>query len=277
MSTADILAAGAAAAFTVDLLIYPLDTLKTRWQSPSLEHRSIPRFKGLYQGVGSVVIATLPAAGAFFTVYETVRFHLPSHPLSNALASSIGELTSCAILTPAEVIKQRAQVIDSKTNRISPIPSSVRAFQNIKFYRHLWTGYTALAARNMPFTALQFMMFERLKKRWLPDKSAGVASTIGWAGLAAGLSGTVAAVVTTPVDVVKTRIMLRADERLRARDVVKDVLATEGFKGLFRGGTFRGAWTMVGSGLYLGVYEGAKLWLKERRKRKESQAETDGL
>ncbi|KAH0090347.1 hypothetical protein KCU66_g17645, partial [Aureobasidium melanogenum] len=33
-TSTDILVAGAFAAFTVDLLVYPLDTLKTRFQSP---------------------------------------------------------------------------------------------------------------------------------------------------------------------------------------------------------------------------------------------------
>lgn len=66
----DILVAGAFAAFTVDLLVYPLDTIKTRLQSPDYKrlfthastnsaNRSL--FRGLYQGIGSVVIATVPS------------------------------------------------------------------------------------------------------------------------------------------------------------------------------------------------------------------------
>jgi hypothetical protein len=77
--------AGAAAAFTVDVLIYPLDTIKTRYQSqaylatyasPAAKGggggggqgggvlaggRRAVLFRGLYQGIGSVVLATLPA------------------------------------------------------------------------------------------------------------------------------------------------------------------------------------------------------------------------
>lgn len=66
--------AGAAAAFTIDLLVYPLDTIKTRYQSqdylqtyakkpPSTaaKQASSTVFRGLYQGVGSVIVATLPA------------------------------------------------------------------------------------------------------------------------------------------------------------------------------------------------------------------------
>ncbi len=60
--------AGAVAAFTVDVLVYPLDTLKTRYQSqdyiktyaPGSSNKALA-IRGLYQGIGSVVLATLPA------------------------------------------------------------------------------------------------------------------------------------------------------------------------------------------------------------------------
>jgi solute carrier family 25 S-adenosylmethionine transporter 26 len=80
----------------------------------------------------------------------------------------------------------------------------------------LWRGYTALAGRNLPFTALQFPMFERLKEGIKRDRERrGVArGTIVESGIitaiSAGAAGAVSAVVTTPVDVVKTRIMLSA-------------------------------------------------------------------
>jgi hypothetical protein len=62
--------AGAIAAFAVDLLVYPLDTLKTRFQAPeyaklytnaSTGKANPALFRGLYQGIGSVIIATLPS------------------------------------------------------------------------------------------------------------------------------------------------------------------------------------------------------------------------
>lgn len=64
------LKAGAFAAVSVDFLIYPLDTLKTRIQSPNyvtLYKNSATGalkpslFRGLYQGVGSIVLATIPS------------------------------------------------------------------------------------------------------------------------------------------------------------------------------------------------------------------------
>lgn len=80
----------------------------------------------------------------------------------------------------------------------------------------LWRGYTALAGRNLPFTALQFPMFEKLKGlvRKERDRRGVTRGTISESGIitavSAGTAGAVAAVITTPIDVVKTRVMLSA-------------------------------------------------------------------
>lgn len=179
------------------------------------------------------------------------------------------------------------------------------------------TGYSALVARNLPFTAMQFPIFEAVRTfLWdrrdrkssdstVKDGSGGVgggerkiekgALTRGLLetgqvnGISAAVSGAIAAVVTTPMDVVKTRMMLSAgEERQREAEIAtKDKSAAQGQKGavsnphamsgaqtarlvyketgiqgLFRGGLLRAGWTAIGSGLYLGTYEVAKVWLK---------------
>ena len=289
-------------------------------------------FRGLYQGVFSVIIATLPSSGAFFITYEhtktllsrldttTIRGRtegsqlLPT-PLMHALASSTAELVSCAILTPAEVIKQNAQMVDS-----SSASSTNATLQTLKKFQAqpaaLWRGYAALAGRNLPFTALQFPMFEKLKEGWREwrgnkrsDKESLMETGI-ITGCSAGFAGALAAVVTTPVDVVKTRIMLSAGEKGGIEKSVnkgtkglvdavgkrgngnsfrtvmnsgtkgrksgwvigKDIVAEQGLKGLWRGGALRGVWTFLGSGLYLGTYESGRIWLASRRGERVKEA-----
>jgi len=175
----------------------------------------------------TMCIRSRSIAGAFFTTYERtkalfVRINpsTSSHPngiiptpVVHAAASSIAELVSCAILTPAEVIKQNAQMVSagSKTN------ATVQTLAKFKANPlALWRGYTALAGRNLPFTALQFPMFERLREgiKAQRDRAGKRTGTILESGVitavSAGAAGSVAAVITTPVDVVKTRIMLSA-------------------------------------------------------------------
>ncbi|KAH6856988.1 mitochondrial carrier domain-containing protein [Chaetomium sp. MPI-CAGE-AT-0009] len=315
----EILAAGAVAAFTVDLLVYPLDTIKTRYQSQGYlglksnlsSARRAPNttLRGLYQGIGSVVLATLPAAAVFFASYEStkplLRHALPDAvpgPVIHAFASAVAEMASCLVLTPAEVIKQNAQVLQQSGSSPVGRSSSLRALHMLRrngagVTRTLWRGYTTLVARNLPYTAIQFPMFEYLRARiWrqrrghhfkiasrpTPERTTGdgmsaaahngfrslLAETGLVTGSAAAISGSLAATITTPADVVKTRVMLGNRNGPRgpggAVEVVRAVLRENGIRGLFRGGSLRAAWAALGSGLYLGSYEVTKVWLKHR-------------
>jgi solute carrier family 25 S-adenosylmethionine transporter 26 len=211
------------------------------------------------------------AAGAFFTTYEGVKTlleHTPlPTPLAHASASAVAELVSCAILTPAEVIKQNAQMASGP----SPLARTLASFRSHP--SALWTGYGALAARNLPFTALQFPVFERFRSALSERRrrETGREATLVEHGLvtavAAGSAGALAAAVTTPVDAIKTRIMLAAGDGARRGSMAfaRDIVREQGWRGLFRGGALRCVWTMLGSGLYLGVYESARMYLVQRR------------
>ncbi|KAI1467663.1 mitochondrial carrier [Daldinia caldariorum] len=325
-SNLDVMLAGGAAAFVVDLIIYPLDTLKTRQQSqdfiktfadPSTKTKLPSRqlFRGLYQGIGIVIVATLPAAGTFFTTYEATKSFVDRHgsplglpqPLVHSSASAVAECASCLVLTPCEVIKQNAQVLPRKPGS-SHKSASLQALKQLTadgtgVGRKLLSGYTALVARNLPFTAIQFPIFEFIRSKIWSRRSGTPAQsqsnqrsgatekkTLFETGLvtgtSAGLAGSIAAVVTTPMDVVKTRMMIAAGSsqdveqgsrdrtqtsqqaaRYQARSglaVAREVVSENGIRGLFRGAVLRAVWTLVGSGLYLGTYEVAKVWLSRR-------------
>ncbi|KJR88173.1 mitochondrial carrier protein [Sporothrix schenckii 1099-18] len=338
----EIMLAGAFAAFTVDLLVYPLDTIKTRMQSrdyiktyaetsnasskPIATAKAFRRvtapsayaLRGLYQGIGTVILVNPPRY--CYWAKRIVGSALPaatnaiapgSQPpaaLIHALSSGMAELASCLVLTPAEVIKQNAQMIKkskataSGGSKLSSASTSLQAFRMLAHaeggaVRRLLAGYTALAARNLPFTALQFPMFEalraRFRRRWAGVDSSDPTSRnhllfVGAVnGFSAGTSGAVAAVITTPLDVVKTRMMLspydddagkkktedKTNEknkppkakRFSAVQLARRIYREHGIRGLFRGGAFRAGWTFVGSGLYLGTYEVAKAYLRGGR------------
>lgn len=249
-------------------------------------------------------------------------------PLVHSLASGTAELASCLVLTPAEVIKQNAQMLKSghPTQHASSTSSggwrnspSVQALRMVSqgggasgAAHRLLTGYGALVARNLPFTAMQFPIFEAVRRRLWDRRDArstttttardgsggvgggerkiergavgrGLLETGAVNGVSAAASGAVAAVVTTPTDVVKTRMMLSAGDdnkgethgkageaaksaprrqNMGGMQVARLIYQERGIKGLFRGGLLRAGWTAVGSGLYLGTYEVAKVWLK---------------
>ena len=260
--------------------------------------------------MGSIILITIPSSGAFFTTYEALKYHLnESAPLNstlyipeaavNAVSSGGAELVSCAILTPAEVLKQNAQMIgrDGKKSGISSSWQVLKQFKNNP--SRLFRGYTALASRNLPFTGLQFPVFEHLKKYFLNKRKAqnggkpvdGIFERASITAMSASMAGSGAAWITTPIDVVKTRIMLAAGEEVAASAhvessqrmspqmkqaaeksgwmVAREIFRTQGVWGMFRGGVLRAAWTALGSGLYLGVYEGGRFYLEGQRKAAE--------
>ncbi len=111
----------------VDSLLFPLDTLKTRLQSPQ-GLRASGGFKGMYSGLGSTVLGSAPSAALFFVTYEYVKLELQkkkqlSLPMVHMMAASLGEISACTIRVPTEIIKQRMQ-----TGRYSHY---LKAFQQI--------------------------------------------------------------------------------------------------------------------------------------------------
>lgn len=139
-------------------------------------------------------------------------------------------------------------------------------------------------------TGLQFPLFEYLRTRilaWRRERGIAKGGKVreqlveraGVTGISAGLAGTVASFVTTPIDVVKTRVMLSAgaegdaDGRGKEKGKGKGALAVgreiyrkDGVRGLFKGGAIRAGWTAIAVSLYLSMYESGRFFLEERRK-----------
>ncbi|KAF5870015.1 putative mitochondrial carrier protein [Botrytis fragariae] len=283
-SHTDVLLAGAFAAVAVDLLVYPLDTLKTRFQSPDYKKiyfdaskQAINRgllFRGLYQGVGPVILVTIPSSGAFFTTYEGIKSVLTK--ANTSFGSNNAPLIPQPFVHSAASAVAELVGIETKCTD-DPSTSSLLNIWGFCYYAGIEEiqktfaivhGYTALAARNLPFTAMQFPMFEHMKesiknyRRQNGTMTGSLLETATITAISAGSAGSIAAVITTPVDVVKTRIMLAASgenseseakkkvEEAKKRGqsidnlggkkkgsltIAREVVAEAGMKGLFRG------------------------------------------
>ncbi|EHK49361.1 hypothetical protein TRIATDRAFT_214325 [Trichoderma atroviride IMI 206040] len=276
--------------------MHPMDTIITRIQSPAykthyrqlngLFHRNL--FQGLYQGFGPTLIAGIPSSAAFFSIYEGSKSlfehaqksgHLQFVPLpvAHAISGAAADLMACAIINPAEVIKQNAQV--SRQRSTSPRQRShlMRALKTFSRQpTQLWTGYTMLVASSLPGTSLTFSLYEWLKQRLTAATDSDLTCDIQYQAKVSAVSAAVAAgcasCIFVPVDVVKTRMRLAAGDNnstTSSTNVIvqgpmataKNILQTEGVRGLFRGLTFTFLASMFGAGLYLGCYEGCKLYM----------------
>ncbi|KKK17346.1 mitochondrial carrier protein [Aspergillus ochraceoroseus] len=311
------LISGAIAGLTVDCSLYPLDTIKTRLQKARHHGPSVPSpslslkqtIRGIYAGLPSVLLGSAPSAASFFIVYDGVKRTLlasssasssesPSHTrthvfLTQSLASSMGEIAACAVRVPTEVVKQRAQAglfggssllafKDILAHR-HPDPSTGAKRGYGQVFRELYRGAGITIAREIPFTVLQFTMWESMKEAYA-QRVLRAPSEVSGAGVVAAqvpastsamfgsIAGAIAAGLTTPLDVIKTRVMLaRRGEGgkagVRVKDIVQEI-SKEGVGAFFRGIGPRVAWIGIGGAVFLGSYQWAWNTL-ERRSQEE--------
>ncbi|KAI4206134.1 MAG: hypothetical protein LQ346_001277 [Caloplaca aetnensis] len=259
------LLAGALAGTTVDLSLYPIDTLKTRLQSSASFYPS-GGFRGIYAGVGSAIVGSAPGAALFFVTYEGIKSRLRSiredvsvlsEPVEHMLAASAGEVTACAVRVPTEVIKQRAQAAQhpSSMAALRYILAQRRKIGALGVWKEMYRGWGITIMREVPFTAIQFPLWEGMKA-WRRRKTRGEMVTSLESGLYGSVAGAVAAGLTTPLDVLKTRMML-ARERQAALPLFRSIWKGEGPRAFAAGMGPRIMWISAGGAIFLGSYEWA--------------------
>lgn len=259
------LVSGAAAGTSTDLAFFPIDTLKTRLQAKGGFFAN-GGYKGVYRGLGSAVVASAPSASLFFVAYDSMKCWsrpvigqlLPkgedqaADTLSHMVSSSFGEISACMVRVPAEVIKQRTQTHRTNSS-LQTLQALLRNENGEGLRRNLYRGWSTTIMREIPFTCIQFPLYEYMKKRWAEVQ--GKERAAPWQGSVCGcIAGGIAAAATTPLDVLKTRIMLH-HKSVSALHLAKTMLQEEGVKVFFSGVGPRTMWISAGGAIFLGVYE----------------------
>ena len=262
---------------TVDLSLFPIDTLKTRLQSSSGFARS-GGFSGIYKGVGSALVGSAPGAALFFVTYDSSKRLLRearqaderlagglgrgmlgtwSEPIEHMFAATLGEIVACSVRVPTEVVKQRAQA--------SQHPSSLAALKYILgqratvgfggVWREIYRGWSVTIMREVPFTMIQFPLWEAMKEYRRRTTGHAVVSAVE-SGIFGSIAGAVAAGITTPLDVLKTRMML-AREKQQMLSLLSQILRDSGPRAFFAGIGPRVFWISAGGAMFLGSYQWA--------------------
>ncbi len=170
---ASALAAGALSGLTVDLLFFPIDTIKTRLQSAQ-GFWPAGGFTGVYRGLASTAVGSAPGASVFFTTYESMKPALVRWmpgvfgrdgtfgPAGvHMAAASIAETAACLIRVPTEVIKSRQQTM-TYGKGTTTFQAFKKVFQEAGI-RGYYRGFGSTVGREIPFTCIQFPLYERLK------------------------------------------------------------------------------------------------------------------
>ena len=258
---------GVCAGVFVETLFYPLDTIKTRLQAArggtgllGANSNKANLFKGVFNGLSKNIAGCVPATALFFLAYEPTKRYLertlPPEQNYAAMfaAGATGCLASSIVRVPTEVIKTRAQT----GNKVQSLGGILRA----SGITGLFVGYGSFLIRDLPFDAIEFSLYEEAKisyAKWrgrTPSEVSRAEATILGA-TAGGITG----FVTTPLDVIKTRLMTDTCTISPLKGVVDcgtRIVREEGAKALFRGASPRVLWISLGGGAFFGVLESAR-------------------
>ncbi|KAL8528493.1 hypothetical protein ACS0TY_006063 [Phlomoides rotata] len=250
----------------VTVALYPISVVKTRLQVAS--HDSIERsavsvikgllktegIPGLYRGFGTVITGAIPTRILFLTALETTKvsafkvvepFKL-SEPtqaaIANGVAGMMASLCSQAVFVPVDVVSQRLMVQGysghaSYTGGLDVVRKVIKA----DGIRGLYRGFGLSVLTYSPSSAVWWASYgasQRFIWRHLDDGSAGPTQGRIMSVQAAGgiIAGATASCVTTPLDTIKTRLqVIGHDKRPSARQVVKSLIADDGWTGFYRG------------------------------------------
>lgn len=122
----------------------------------------------------------------------------------------------------------------------------------------LYKGASACLLRDVPFSAIYFPTYAHLKRDYFgesPTKKLGVLQLL----TAGAIAGMPAAYLTTPCDVIKTRLQVEARKGEASyrnlRHCASTILKEEGFKAFFKGGPARIMRSSPQFGFTLAMYE----------------------
>ena len=182
---------------------------------------------------------------------------IEQNPLTHMISASIGEMAACAARVPTEIVKQRMQ-----TGRYEKLSIALREISLTYGVRGFYVGYGSTVAREVPFSFIQFPLWERAKLIWTKHINEGKDIEAYQGAICGSLSGGIAAAITTPLDVIKTRLMLDVDANKVPYngffDCAKRLYAENGTNTFFKGIVPRVSWITVGGFLFFGAYEKMK-------------------
>lgn len=245
-------AGGLAGAFTYVCLL-PLDTVKTKLQTKGASQIYRNAFDaiaqtfqtkgilGFYSGVSAVIVGSTASSAVYFGTCEfgkSLLAKLPNYPplLIPPTAGAMGNIVSSAIMVPKELITQRMQA-GAKGRSWQVL---LRILENDGVFG-LYAGYSATLLRNLPAGVLSYSSFEYLKGAVLSRTRKPHLEPIQ-SVVCGALAGAISASITTPLDVVKTRLMTQegvnkvsAAMYSGVSETMKLILKEEGWVGLTRG------------------------------------------
>ncbi|CCF53931.1 uncharacterized protein UHO2_01058 [Ustilago hordei] len=204
---------------------------------------------------------------------------------ASLLAGALARGISATLVTPLELIRTRLQASSRSQASLTSILRGLWVEIRTTSLRSgggpliLWRGLTPTLWRDVPFSAIYFAGYEAGKRSLTggglgEGKAAGSGEEFGVAFVSGAVSGSIAALLTHPFDVVKTRLQTqgtssdRGNGRLSASlrggankssasvwTAMQEILSKEGSKGLWKGFSPRTAKVAPACGVMIASFE----------------------
>ncbi|BES94681.1 unnamed protein product [Nesidiocoris tenuis] len=266
--------AGAMAGIIEHIIMFPLDTIKTRMQSMALKGnttitgvfrdtiRNEGGFRRTLRGFQISFLGDGPGHAVYFASYELLKDLLVSSDSMNkhvayAMSGMLSTVMRDGIMTPADSIKQRIQMKNSPYKGIFDCATTV--YRNEGF-RAFYRAYTTQLSMNIPYQGLHFMAYEFGQSITNPSHKYNPPAHL----VSGALAGGFAAALTTPLDVCKTYLNTQTEEaKTRTKglfNAAKAVYSIGGPKAFLKGIRARTVYQMPSTAICWSIYEFWK-WL----------------
>jgi solute carrier family 25 protein 39/40 len=163
---------------------------------------------------------------------------IPSPSMVPLAAGVFARTIVSSVVSPLELIRTNLQSTPQLPNTPHTFRSVVSSLEGLVRSHgvvHLWRGLGPTLWRDVPFSGLYWASYEGMK-RYLERRGNSGPSL---AFICGATSGTVAALLTSPFDVLKTRgqalVMSMPGQRTSAFPLLQQIVRTEGISALFAG------------------------------------------
>ena len=211
------------------------------------------------------------ASQIYITTFEFSRhmtsLYTTNELIRNCLPGGLASLISQSVTVPADIISQRMMVHGQGSRADSAQPkltarSVLADVLRTEGMRGLTRGYWASIFTFAPSSAIWWAVYGHLRSLQIQRHTPGDSHLLAQS-LAGGVAGAVTAVVTNPLDTIRTRVQLAqrtAGQAITVRATWKALLRDEGWRGLMNGATARVLHTAPNSVLMIAAYETVKRW-----------------
>jgi len=220
--------------------------------------------RSLWSGLSPTLVLAVPNTIIYFTTYEQMRhkfgIYYPNYDTRGALLSgALARVWACTIVSPLELIRTKMQ---SQKMAFYQVRQALSVTLKSEGIPGLWKGYTATLMRDVPFSAIYWGIYESLRPKEYNFQQNFISGAV---------SGTIASTITLPMDVIKTRLQIDLGEKLvkgnsnsnnalKSISIAKEIVKTDGFKGLFAGLTPRLVKVAPACAIMISSYEYCKLY-----------------